>query len=206
MQAGYKLYGRPGSGSLAVQVALEEVGAPYERIWVGSEPQDLAALRALSPTGKVPVLVLPDGRAMFESGAMLIHLALAHPQAAMAPPPGGSDHAQFLQWIVFLSANVYETVLRIYYSDRYADGADAAAIRERACLALREHLSIICARLDPYVLGARYSLADAYLYMLSSWDPAGTDDLHRDLPRLGAHAKLLGARPAFVRASADHAQ
>ena len=37
MTAIYKLYGRPGSGSLAVQVALEEIGAQYERIWVGRE-------------------------------------------------------------------------------------------------------------------------------------------------------------------------
>ncbi len=37
MTAMYKLYGRPGSGSLAVQMALEEIGASYERVWVGAE-------------------------------------------------------------------------------------------------------------------------------------------------------------------------
>jgi hypothetical protein len=108
----YKLYGRPGSGSFAVQVALEEIGAPFERIWVGREAADIARFRTINPTGRVPALVLPDGTAMFESAAMLIHLALTHPQSALAPPPGTSRHAAFLQWMVFLSANAYEAVLR----------------------------------------------------------------------------------------------
>ena len=76
MTAPYKLYGRPGSGSIAVQVALEETGAPYELIWVGREAADVARFRATNPTGRVPALVLPDGTPLFESAAMLIHLAL----------------------------------------------------------------------------------------------------------------------------------
>ena len=56
----YRLYGRPGSGSLAVQIALEEIGAPYERIWVGTGPAQVDEFRAVNPTGKVPALVLPD--------------------------------------------------------------------------------------------------------------------------------------------------
>jgi GST-like protein len=111
----YKLYGRPGSGSLAVQMALEEIGAPYERIWVSTGAADVAQFRETNPTGRVPALMLPDGTVMFESAAMLIHLALAHPKSALAPQPGTNRHAAFLQWMVFLSANVYESVLRVYY-------------------------------------------------------------------------------------------
>ena len=86
----YKLYGRQGSGSLAVQVALEEIGAPYERIWVGREAADVERYRATNPTGRVPALVLPDGTIMFESAAMLIHLAISQPKASLAPQPGTS--------------------------------------------------------------------------------------------------------------------
>src|SRR5258708_32032604 len=145
MTANYKLYGQPGSGSLAVQVALEEIGAPYERIWVTNDAADMARLRAVNPTGKVPALVLPDGTAMFESAAMLVHLALSHPQSALAPPPGTSRHALFLQWMVFLSANVYEEALRIYYSSRYSTRgeADAEAIRGQATDDFCTHLAPI---------------------------------------------------------------
>jgi glutathione S-transferase len=164
----FTLYGRSGSGSLAVQVALEEIGASYERIWVGREAADVARFRATNPTGRVPALVLPDGTVMFESAAMLIHLALSHPQSALAPQSGSSKHAAFLQWMVFLSANVYEAALRIYYSERYSarGAADAEAIREQGTVDFCAHLGIISQGLAPYVLGAEYSIADAYLYML----------------------------------------
>ena len=141
----YKLYGRPGSGSLAVQVALEEMGAPYERIWVGREAADVARFRAINPTGRVPALSLPDGTLMFESAAMLIHLAPAHPESAAAAPSGTSRHATFLQWMVFLSANVYEAALRMYYSERYSSrgAADAEAIRQKGTADFRDHLALI---------------------------------------------------------------
>src|SRR5258706_5755501 len=132
MTAMYKLYGRRGSGSLAVQVALEEVGARYERIWVGREASDVARFRVINPTGRVPALTLPDGTVMFESAAMLIHLASSHPQSLLAPQPGTSRHALFLQWMMLLSANVYESALRMYYSDRYSSrvAPASAAIRQ----------------------------------------------------------------------------
>lgn len=108
----YKLYGRLGAGSLAPQILLQEVGVPYELVWVSRLPAEVEALRRVSPAGKVPALVLADGTAMSESAAILIHLTIAHPAADLAPRAGTTAHARFLQWMVFLSANVYEAVLR----------------------------------------------------------------------------------------------
>ena len=134
MKKPFTLYGRPGSGSLAVQVALEEVGADYERIWVGTEPAEVARYKELNPTGRVPALALPDGTIMFESAAILIHLALLNPDAKLAPQPGTTRHAAFLQWMCFLSANVYEAVLRILLLGALlarAARTDATVIREQ---------------------------------------------------------------------------
>jgi glutathione S-transferase len=208
MTTTYKLYGRPGSGSHAVQVALEEIGARYERIWVGRDASDVARLRVVNPTGKVPALVLPDGTVMFESAAMLIHLALSHPQSALAPQPGTGRHAAFLQWMVFLSANVYEAALRMYYSERYSarGEADAEAIRKQGTDDFCSHLALISQGLGPYVLGADYSIADAYLHMLAAWYPGEKSVLYARAPKLEAHAKLLSARPAVAKVQADHAQ
>ncbi len=124
----YRLYARHGAGSLAPQMLLEEIGAPYELLWVSKAPADIEAFRRISPAAKIPVLILPDGTLVSESAAILIHLANAHPAAALVPPgPGSSAHARFLQWMIFLSANVYEALLRFFYADRYsADGAAAA--------------------------------------------------------------------------------
>ncbi len=204
----YKIYGRPGSGSLAVQVALEELNAQYERIWVGTEPAEVARYRAINPTGRVPALVLPDGAVMFESAAMLIHLADSPAQSSLAPQPGTSRHAAFLQWMVFLSANVYEAVLRMYYPARYSTRgeADAEAIRERGTADFCAHLAIIGQTMNPYVLGAEYSIADAYLYMLAGWYSGDKADLYVSMPALKTHAKLVSARAAVAKVEADHAR
>jgi glutathione S-transferase len=203
----YKLYGREGSGSFAVQVALEEIGVPFERIWIAKEPAAVARFREINPTGKVPALALPDGTLMFESAAILVHLSLVHPGAGLAPPPGTSEHALFLQWMTFMSANAYEAALRVYYSDRYSTrGAlDAEPIREQGTRDFLAHLELLSRSLKPHVLGARYSFADVYLYMLASWYPAGKEALYAQLPPLGLHAQMLSLRPAVSKVEVDHA-
>jgi len=202
----YRLYGRQGSGSLAVQVALEEIGAPFERIWIANEPEVVARFREINPTGKVPALALPDGTLMFESAAILVHLSLVHPDTGLAPPPGTSEHALFLQWMTFMSANAYEAVLRMYYPDRYSTrGAlDAEPIREQGTRDFLAHLELLSRSLKPYILGARYSIADVYLYMLASWYPGGKDELFARLPPLGLHTRALSLRPAMSKVEADH--
>lgn len=207
MTSSYTLYGRPGSGSVAVQVALEEIGAPYQRVWVGSEPADVERFRAVNPAGKVPALQLPDGSLMFESAAILIHLAALHPAARLAPAPGSSAHGPFLQWMVFMSANVYEAVLRAYYAGRYSvrGEADAPAIQERGAADLFSFLELLANRLSPYVLGPEFSIADVYLYMLTGWFPGEKSELYRRLPQLGAHAALIASRPSVVKVEADNA-
>jgi glutathione S-transferase len=201
------LYGRPGSGSLAVQVALEEIGVPYERVWVGQEPVEIARFKELNPTGRVPALALADGTVMFESAAILTHLALQYPEAKLAPDPGTTRHAMFLQWITFMSANLYEAILRIYYSARYSSRgeADSDVIRGQGMGDFLAHAALLSRSLNPFVLGAEYSIADAYLHMLVSWYPDKAE-LRSRLPALGAHSDRVLARPAVAKVEADHAK
>jgi glutathione S-transferase len=203
----YKLYGRQGSGSFAVQVALEEIGAPYSQMWISKDEADVAKFRVINPTGKVPALALPDGTLMIESAAMLIHLTLAHPAAGLAPPPGSSEHAKFLQWMTFLSANAYEAVLRVYYATRYSalGDAHADAVSAQGAKDFVSHLELLSRSLAPYVMGSEYSVADPYLYMLASWYPPGVAELHARIPALAAHAALMQRRPAIIKVEAEHA-
>src|ERR1700730_5930335 len=128
----YRLYGRANAGSLAVQIALEEIGAPYDLIWVGTTAAELEAFRRINPVGKVPALVLADGTPVVESAAILIHLTDVHPTAGLAPVAGSTAHARFLQWMLFLSSNVYEAALRSYYPERYSTVGTAAAAQIKA--------------------------------------------------------------------------
>ncbi len=207
MQKSFTLYGRPGSGSLAVQVALEELNLPYERVWVGSGTADVERFRRINPTAKVPALELPDGTLMFESAAMLVHLGARDEGAGLAPRPGTSRHAIFLQWMTFMSANVYDAALRLFYAARYSSRgeADAAAIAAQAAIEYAAHLSLIGRTLEPYVLGAEYTLADAYLYMLASWLPE-KQELFARVPALDSHAQKVAGRAAVMKVEADHAK
>jgi len=202
----YELYGRANAGSLAPQIVLEEMGAPYELIRVGRDQAALESLRQINPAGKVPVLVLPDRTPVFESAAILIHLTDAHPRAGLAPPAGSTEHARFLQWMLFLSSNVYEAAMRSYYPERYSTAGAAAAtqIREQALIDYARHLELIHCALSPYVLGERLSAADPYLHMLTGWYFGDAAALNARLPKLARHAELLRRRPATRKAEQDH--
>ncbi len=201
----YKVYGRPGTGSDIVQMLLEEIGSPYELIPVGRDPADIEAYRKLALTDKVPALVLPQGTAMFESAAICIHLATVHPEVRLAPPPGTVEHARFLQWMVYLSANLYECALRIYYPDRYSTaGVDAAeGIQRRATDDFSRVLSLLVPFLAPFALGRDICAVDFYLYVLAGWLPDGPAPLHATWPALARHAALLAQRPSVRKVEAQ---
>ena len=145
---------------------------------------------------------------MSESAAILIHLTNANPQAGFAPVPGTSAHAHFLQWMVFLSANVYETALRYFYADRYSAAGEAAAaqIKSKALADWAGHFETIEAALSPYVLGAEISGADHYLHMLAGWYPTEDTALASKLSKLRQHSELMRGRPATRRAEKDHSE
>jgi glutathione S-transferase len=205
--APYRLYARQGAGSLAPQMLLEEIGAAYELVWISKAPAALEAFRRISPAAKIPVLILPDGTVMSESAAILIHLTDAHPAAALAPVAGSSAHARFLQWMVFLSANMYEAALRFFYSNRYSAAGDSAAtqIKQQALADWTGHLETVQIALSPYVLGSTLSAADLYLYMVASWYPLDDPAVTSDFTKLKAHAELLRRRPATRKSEQEHA-
>ncbi len=82
--------------------------------------------------------------------------------------------------------------------------ADSDAIRQQGTADFVMHAAVIGRNLHPYVLGAEYSIADPYLYMLASWHPDKAA-LHAQLPAIGAHAALMQARPAVAKIEAEHA-
>lgn len=80
---------------------FEELGAPYEMVPVDREGGECAseAYRKLHPLGKVPVLA--DGeQTIFESSAILLHLADRFPDKALAPAPGTPERGLYYQWMV----------------------------------------------------------------------------------------------------------
>jgi glutathione S-transferase len=172
----YKLYWAPNTGAFAPDVVMSLAGTPFQRIAVAhdrGEQRSEAYLR-INPMGQIPFLLLPDGRGISESAAMVLHLVDAYPAAGLAPAPGTPERAVFDRWLLFMAVNVYTADLRYYYPERYstqdggAEGVKAAAARD-----LDRQFDILAAALEasggPFLLGADYGAADLYLLMLVDW-------------------------------------
>lgn len=201
----YKLYWAPETASLAPMAVLEEVGADYEAIPIDYEGGELksADYLALNPCGLVPTMVLPDGRAMFEAAAIVMHLCDEHPEAHLAPPPGDPDRPLFYQWMLYLADSPQPTYRRYYYPGRFA--ADEEDVRRRGIDALLAEFKIVDDALShgEWMLGDRFSACDIYLYMLTSWfEPP--EALYVRFPNIARVAAGVTTRPASARAIAKH--
>ncbi len=94
------LYDSPISGNCyKVRLLLAHLRIPYERRSVDvvdrSDPRE--ALAGLSPTRRVPALVLDDGRPLAESNAILWYVG----EGTRFVPDDRYDRARTLQWMFF---------------------------------------------------------------------------------------------------------
>lgn len=211
----YILYGDIGSGSSTVEMALAEIGAPVElrEVPLSSDSQLAAEYCRMNPMGRVPTLVLEDGTVMTETLAILPHLADHHPEAALLPPPGSIERAKVMRWMVIAGAEGYPHVTRADYPERFSpDPAAAEPIRVRAKEMYRDLWRMVEEQAGltgnpdaPYLLGGRFTIADAYLAVLSRW-VGGKDWLPEACPKLAALGRAVAARPHIAPVWARHFQ
>lgn len=196
--AGYVLYGYPGSGSGVVEAALVEADIPFEFREVSPESGALydEAFRKVNPRQQVPALIHPDGSVITEIPAILNHLADAHPQSSLAPPPGTSARAQHDRWLAFLHANVYEAVLRKFYTERYTtDPAGVDGIRAAADAYILRHLDLFAEAIEtrPFVAGQQPCGVDFLLWILVTWlEPEMREAMD---PRIVRLTEAMNMRP-----------
>ncbi len=105
------LYGAPRSRAALVRWYLEEKGIPCADVTIdlAAGEQKASAFLAINPFGKVPALVddsvtLAEGQplALFESGAILLHLAEHYGRESDSPAWRGLT----AQWILFANATL----------------------------------------------------------------------------------------------------
>ncbi len=172
----YKLYNRLGSGGFVVEAALTLCDEPFELISLESTPGTALpeTFRTINPWGQVPVLITKDGRTITESAAMLIFLATRDKTGVLGPGVDQPDYADLVRWLVFLSANAYEAILRKGYPHRFTTDTDAEALEGvRAAARARGESAFKLAddqlQGNAYLIGSKLSVADIYLAMLYAW-------------------------------------
>jgi glutathione S-transferase len=153
-------------------------------------------LGALNPALRVPTLVLDDGRALGESGAILCYLAEGTPFL----PDDRYQRAQVLQWLFFeqydLEPNI--AVARFWLAvsgtpERWA--AELPAKQEaghRTLAAMERHLAE-----HAFLVGERYTVADIALYGYTSVAGEGGFELGR-FPAVQTWLARVAAQPGHI--------
>jgi glutathione S-transferase len=161
------LYGDSISGNcLKVKWTADRLGLAYRWIETGVLARETRtpAFLAINPAGQVPAVVLPDGRALAQSNAIILHLA----ESSDLIPADAYDRAKMFEWLFWeqYSHEPYVAVAR--FQVKYL-GRPAAELDPR----LVERANAALARLDQalagggWLAGDRFSLADIALVAYS---------------------------------------
>ena len=191
---------------MAPHILLEEIGLPFELKLVqrdSGEHRSAAYLR-LNPNGLIPVLIDGD-QVLYETAAILLHLADSHPQAGLVPPLATPERAQFYKWLIWLTNTLQPALNAYFYPDRWVNAGNiegAAQVKVHAQARAGSWLDQLEAQLashgGPWLLGDSYSAVDAMAFMLCRWTRGFERPAH-SLPRLGAYLQRVLDRPAVQR-------
>jgi len=181
-----------------VRWALEEAGVPYEVRLVSFRAMKEAAHLALHPFGQIPTYE-EGGLALFESGAIVLHIAERHPGLF---PTDANARARAITWM-FAALNTVELPILELVTVKLAEG-DKPWKAKRLPLVedrVRVRLNQLAVRLgDGDWLDGDFSAGDLMMVsVLLRLRPSG---LLNEFPSLAAYVARGEARPAYQRAFA----
>jgi len=190
--------GRGLARDTRVRWALEEAGLPCE-----VRPVTFAALKepahlARNPFGQIPTYE-EDGLVLFETGAIVLHIAQRHPGLLPAAPDA---RARATSWMFAALSTIEPPILELQNA-RFAEGdkpwaeARLPVVKDR----IRDRLKPLAARLgDAPWLDGDFSAGDLLMVsVLLRVRPSGLLD---EFPTLAAYVARGEARPAYQRAFA----
>jgi glutathione S-transferase len=202
-----RFYYAPLSCALATHIVLEHIGADYEaeRLNLRENDQNAPDYLAINPKGRVPALVTEQG-ILTETPALLLYLAQTFPAARLAPLDDAFALAQMQSINSWFCSTVHVHHAHGARGRRWSDDLDAqksmkAKVAENmtgaAELIEREILR------GPWVMGDQFTVADAYLFTMTSWMQGDGVDMTK-FPKLADHFKRMLALPAVQKIAPLH--
>ncbi len=180
--SGLALYFAPGSSSMAVHIALHEIGVAFEARPMSFHRQDMRSppFRAINPAGKVPTLMI-DGRPLTEVAGCLFYLAKRFPAAKLLPEGNVEAEAHAVSWMSFIASTLHPA-------------------RRQGLEHVNEVWRIADAKLGKkdWALGD-YSIVDIHLFRLFWRMVPAAKPSRADLPGLFRHYERMMIRPAVKR-------
>lgn len=197
-----ELYFWPTPNCYKVSILLEELELPYKvcPVHIGKGEQFAPDYEAISPNGKVPALVDPDGPdgaslALFESGAILIYLAEKH---GVFLPRETRARMDVLQWLMFQMGGIGPMLGQAHHFRRYAKEQIPYAVDRYTKEASRLY-GVLDRRFgEAEFLAGDYSIADMAVYpWLRPYRWQGQD--LADFPNVQRWYSAVRARPGVQR-------
>ena len=196
-----RLHHQPRSRSTRVLWLLEELGIPFDLTVISREAKQTPEYRALHPLGRAPVLE-EEGGPVFESAALLLHIADQNLEAGLIAPLGSHERALQYQWCFFGMTDI-EGALMDIARQVWQDAAEPdAGIIERATTRFVATANVIAGALgdDDYLVGNAFSVADIVIGSVLGFARSGE---LTELPvNVASYVDRLEARPARQRAVA----
>jgi glutathione S-transferase len=193
------LYDSPVSGNCyKVRLLLAHLGIPYERrtMDVVDRSNRPEVLGGLNPALRVPTLVLDDGRALAESGAILWYFG----EGTRFVPPEKFERAQVLQWMFFEQYDHEPAIAVARFWLAYSGQPDSVRDRldgwhkqgTKALGAMEQHLEG-----RTWFVGDAMTIADIALYAYTHVAHEGGFDLE-PFPSVRAWLGLVAGQPGHV--------
>lgn len=172
----FDLYTFPTPNGRKISIAMEEFAVPYEvhSVHIGKDEQFAPEFLKISPNNKIPAIVDRDnGRAMMESGAILIYMAEKYDKL------WGSDRYQTLEWLMLQMGGVGPMLGQVHHFYHYNQGKSEYA-EERYGAEARRLYGVLNRRLEGReFLVDEYSIADIATWPWISryeWHPIDWND------------------------------
>ncbi len=189
-----KLYYTPGACSQAPHIVLREAQLTFDLVKTDirtKQTEDGRNYREINPKGAVPALELDDGAVLTENAAILQYAGELAPRSGLLPPLGDFDRYRVLEWLNYTATEVHKGFGPLWNPSSSDESKEAA----RTLLGGKFDFLQQQIGNGPYLLGERFTLPDAYLFVVLNWTSMHQIDLSR-WPGLIAFVKRVAERPS----------
>ena len=193
-----KLFYKPGACSLASHIALSEVGATFDIEKVDTEAGKTETgrdFKAVNPKGYVPALELDADTILTEGPSILQFIADRHPDANLIAEAGTVERTRVVEYLNYVGSELHKAFSPLFNPS--ASDAD----KETAKVTVASKLDYVETLLagKEYLMGAQFTVADAYLSVVCNWTNFVGIDLEK-WPHVKAFVGRVFARPAAQKA------
>jgi glutathione S-transferase len=189
-----KLYYSPGACSLSPHIVAREAGIELKLEKVDIKTKTVAVegdFWKVNPKGSVPALELDNGEILTEGPAIVQYLADLKPASGLAPANGTWARVRLQETLNYITSEIHKSYSPLFNPKVTGD------VRQERVEYLRGRYALLDKQLAgrKYLFGDQFTVADAYLFVVTNWARSTRVDLS-DYANLLAFQKRVAERPA----------